>query len=136
MPEKVEDDIAVAVTYHPGKDRFLLLRRSGEMDVFPGAWDFPGGSIEKGEDAGKAALRELEEETGLLGTVIRTGEKHLVATRYGSYRLHPFLVKVDSGEVELNREHTEHRWVEPREVREMETVKELEKDFQLVGVEK
>lgn len=132
----VEDDIAVAVTYHPGKDRFLLLKRSSEMEVFPSCWNFPSGHTEQGEDPEDAALRELKEETGLVGSVLRTGEPHLVDSRYGEYRLHPFLVRVDSDEVSLNSEHVDHRWIEPSDVDSMETVKELGKDFELVGVER
>jgi 8-oxo-dGTP diphosphatase len=136
MPEKVEDDIAVAVTYHPGRDSFLLLKRGDDADVFPGRWDFPGGHLVEDEEPREAVLRELKEETGLIGAVVRTGESHVVDTEYGAYRLHPFLVKVEDDEVELSGEHTDFRWVEPREVQEMETVKELEKDFELVGVER
>lgn len=132
----IQDDIAVAVTYHPGKDSFLLLKRGEDADVFPGRWDFPGGHLESDEEPREAVLRELKEETGMLGTVIRAGESHVVDTEHGSYRLHPFLVKVDEEEIELSDEHVDSRWVEPREVQEMETVKELEKDFELVGVEK
>lgn len=136
MDERVKDDIAIAVTYHPEKDRFLLLKRGNDADVFPGKWDFPGGHLRDGEEFGEAVLRELKEETGLIGTVIRTGDSHVVGTRSGKYQLHPFLMKVESDEVELSEEHTDYCWVEPSEVGDMETVKELEKDFELVGVEK
>ena len=37
-------------------------------------WELPGGEISENEDFDKAALRELYEETGLLGTAIRYDE--------------------------------------------------------------
>lgn len=52
----------------------LLLRRSSQLVFYGGAWVFPGGRIDAadgqaGEDlraaAGRAAIRELAEETGL-----------------------------------------------------------------------
>ena len=38
---------------------------TGERIDTPGAWQMPQGGIDKGEDAEAAALRELEEETGV-----------------------------------------------------------------------
>jgi len=45
--------------------RYLLLRRSKGERVYPDLWQFVTGSIEGAEQASQAALRELEEETGL-----------------------------------------------------------------------
>jgi 8-oxo-dGTP diphosphatase len=46
--------------------RILLCRLSAtELDM--GMWTLPGGGVEFGEDPAVAALRELEEETGLVG---------------------------------------------------------------------
>jgi 8-oxo-dGTP pyrophosphatase MutT (NUDIX family) len=44
---------------------FLLIRDSYEN------WGFPKGHVESGEDAERAALREVEEETGLRGVELR-----------------------------------------------------------------
>ncbi|KAJ9449250.1 Nucleoside triphosphatase NudI [Diplonema papillatum] len=54
---------AVVVPRHGGKT--LVTRRPTGMRTFPRAWIFPGGSIDEGETADAAALRELKEETGL-----------------------------------------------------------------------
>jgi 8-oxo-dGTP diphosphatase len=49
-------------------DRILLTRLSAlEVDV--GAWTLPGGGVEFGEHPDAAVIRELEEETGLLGEI-------------------------------------------------------------------
>lgn len=130
----VEDDIVVAVTYNPEKDRFLLLKRDDSADVFPGCWDLPGGHLVEDESTRKGVLRELKEETGLLGEIIVTGEPHVVDSKYGEYRLHPFLVRVDSVDIDLSEEHVDHRWVNAGELEDMETVKAMERDFEAVGV--
>ena len=46
--------------------RVLLTRRPRHMRTFPGCWVLPGGSVDPGESTLAAALRELQEETGLL----------------------------------------------------------------------
>ena len=51
-----------------GAGRLLLCRLSAVTEA-AGAWTLPGGGIEFGEHPEAAALRELEEETGLIGTI-------------------------------------------------------------------
>lgn len=56
----------LAVVVHEG--RVLLVRRANPPDA--GLWGFPGGKIEHGETVAAAALRELLEETAVLGTTV------------------------------------------------------------------
>lgn len=53
---------AIAVVYHQGK--VLLIQRKTEPNA--GWWGFPGGHVELGETAMQAAIRELQEETGVI----------------------------------------------------------------------
>lgn len=45
----------------------LLLARLSAVEVEYGAWTLPGGGVDFGEHPDTAAVRELEEETGLVG---------------------------------------------------------------------
>jgi dihydroneopterin triphosphate diphosphatase len=48
-----------------GETQYLLLQRADDEELYPGIWQIVTGSLKKNERTEKAALRELEEETGL-----------------------------------------------------------------------
>jgi mutator protein MutT len=60
---------AVAVVVVPGEDgraAVILTRRASGLRRHGGQWALPGGRLEPGETPEQGALRELEEEVGLL----------------------------------------------------------------------
>jgi len=58
---------AVAALVLNHKDQLLLVKRS--VEPAKGKWCLPGGFIEIDESIEEAALRELEEETGIKGEI-------------------------------------------------------------------
>ncbi|MDO5713960.1 MAG: NUDIX domain-containing protein [Tissierellia bacterium] len=46
--------------------KILTTKRSMEKESNPGYWEFTCGTLEPGEDPIKGAIRELEEETGIV----------------------------------------------------------------------
>lgn len=59
--------LVVAIVFDPELKRVLLVRKiaKGHMRWMNGRLNGPGGKVEPGEDVYNAAVRELEEETGI-----------------------------------------------------------------------
>ena len=99
---------------------FLLLKRANKK-IYGHLWQGVAGKIETGESAWQAALRELNEETGL--KPIRMFIADYVSKFYEQIgdriNLVPvFGIEVDSEEVRLSDEHTEFRWMDVDEAEE------------------
>lgn len=92
---------------------FLLLKRA-ENEVYPGLWQMVSGRINPDEPAYLAAIRELEEETGLLPIkmwVVPTVNSFYYPKDDSVTMIPVFLFEVPyEGEVQLSEEHTEYLW--------------------------
>jgi 8-oxo-dGTP diphosphatase len=98
--------LAIAV-----KDKdFLLIKRG--LPPRKGMWAPPSGFIEVGETAEEACLRELKEETGVAGEivrlvgVVRREDKEV----YGDMLVVEYLVKVDNEELKPGKEAEDVRF--------------------------
>jgi dihydroneopterin triphosphate diphosphatase len=93
--------------------KVLLVRRA--TPVLRKAWCYIGGGIEEGETAWGAALREIEEETGISTVSLYTSNKFdqfYSPTEDYIYVAPVFVGYVDDQqEVTLNYEHSEYRWM-------------------------
>lgn len=106
-----------------GACHFLLLRVWNY-------WDFPKGEVEQDEDPLAAAVREVEEETGITDLEFPWGEVFLETEPYGSGRRRKvaryYLAVTREEQVELRvnpelgrAEHDEYRWVTFEEAQEL-----------------
>lgn len=99
-------------------DLFLVVKRNENDDLYPGAWEFPGGHIEEGETLKDGLKRELKEEIGF------TDEFNPIITHYydevkenNEELIHnleiDFIINVDSSKVKvkLSNEHSDYKWV-------------------------
>lgn len=108
--------IEVALGLVQENDRWLVSRRAPGR-VFAGLWEFPGGKMQDGETAITAAVREVQEETGLsvepveeLGTLVTSQPEH-------SVRLHLVLCRPVSGQAApCDCSILEVRWVTYQEL--------------------
>jgi len=93
-----ENPLPVALAIPIRNQRFLLIKRG--IAPRKGAWGFPSGFIESGETPEEACLRELKEETGISGRIVK-----LVGVRwlddkevYGDMLVVMYLVALNDGE--------------------------------------
>jgi dihydroneopterin triphosphate diphosphatase len=104
-----------------GKAEYLLLRRAPDEKLYPGIWQFISGSIEEGETAVDAALREMSEETGLVPEAFWVVPRVLsfYDPEWDSLNLVPFFAaRVPAGSLHvLSSEHVESGWFSYSEAR-------------------
>jgi 8-oxo-dGTP pyrophosphatase MutT (NUDIX family) len=64
-PELKQASVAVCIMSSPAGETLLITRRARGLRNHAGQWALPGGRRDPGESVEEAALRELQEETGL-----------------------------------------------------------------------
>lgn len=104
------------------RNRLLMVRQTYRGEVL---WTFPGGSIEEGETAEQAAIREVYEETGLRVAIIKRishGYSERIQGMYSCY-----LGEILSGELKLGKdpELTGIQWMAVEDLLENREVQRL-----------
>ncbi len=99
-------------------DLFLIVKRNDFDELYPSAWEFPGGHLERGETLKEGLKRELKEEIGI------TCEFNPIITNYydevkeiDGVLVHnleiDFIINVDRKniDIKLSNEHSCYKWV-------------------------
>lgn len=105
------------------QNKILVLRRSLDDENVPGRVDFPGGGVDPGETLNAAALREVEEEAGIVideqdlsleyAFSVYDTETDTVIVRL------LFIARTNSDDIRLSHEHIAFWWRDLDEVEEL-----------------
>lgn len=99
-------------------DELLIVKRNENDDLYPGAWEFPGGHLENGETIKEGLKRELYEEIGF------NLDFQPIITHYcdeiknkNNKQIHnieiDFIINVNKPDIAivLSDEHCDYKWV-------------------------
>ncbi len=93
----------------------------------PFQWSFPGGSLEPGETAAQAAIREAREEVSVEIEIIeKVGEREIELPKASRrYLISVFAARLNSGEPTAGPEASETGWFDLSEIASLDTTEQL-----------
>ena len=100
-------------------DKYLMLKRHQNDEVYPGKWEFPSGGIDFGEEVEDALIREVREEAGL--DISNIKRRIIGVTKYiiekedfvrDSFQINYLIEPTKIEDIKLSDEHEEFDWVE------------------------
>ncbi len=117
--------------------RILVLRRSRSVSTFQGKWAAVSGYIESVTPL-EQAYTEIREETGISRdqlTLITSGPVVWARGEGHGFAVHPFHFRVVDPKVQIEREHTESKWIPPSEIAGLDSVPRLLEAWERVVVD-
>ncbi|MDC0070012.1 NUDIX domain-containing protein [Nitrosopumilus sp.] len=114
-------------------DQILILKRSEKVRSMKGLWSGVSGIIENNENPIDRAKIEIFEEVGIKEKEIRLVKKlekmRIQSQQYKNHEweIFPFLFETKNENIELNWENSEFKWILPKELKNYQTVPNLEK---------
>lgn len=123
--------VVTCILEHEGK--ILLLKRSSLVGTYRGLWGGVAGFVEEDEAPYDTALKEIREEVGLdfeQVNLVKQGDPVEFSDVYDGRRydwvIYPFLFHVEEKEpIRIDWEHEDYQWVNPEDVKRLETVPHL-----------
>ena len=112
----------------------LILKKSHDDFNYPDKWSFCSGYVKEFEAAEDTIVREIKEETGLDGKIVKKGRIFQVVDSGKTWVVTPFLCKVDSDNVKLCHENTEYKWINLEDIGNYESVPGIKKALKTFGL--
>jgi 8-oxo-dGTP pyrophosphatase MutT (NUDIX family) len=107
--------LATALILNP-KNQLLLVKRRKETAVLPDKWGYPGGTIELGQTIEEAIHAEVKPETGFDVKISKIGKECEIHAGNKMIIAIPVLCRTETSEVTLDFEHTDFKWINPKDL--------------------
>ena len=123
----------IVTSFIKHNDQILILKRSEKVRSMKGLWSGVSGIIENNENPIDRAKIEIFEEVGIKEKEIRLVKKlekmKIQSQQYKNHEweIFPFLFETKNGNITLNWENSEFKWILPKELKNYQTVPSLEK---------
>ena len=124
----------IVTSFIKNDDKILILQRSDKVKSMKYLWAGVSGIIEKRDKTPlDRAKTEIREETGINEDEIEllksVEQIKIESTQYNNHEwnIFAFLFKTKNPKVKLNWENSDYSWIKPNELKNYETVPELEK---------
>ena len=123
----------IVTSFLTHNDKILILKRSEKVKTMKGLWSGISGIIENNEIPVERAKIEIFEEVGINQkyiTLIKTNKELCVESpQYKNHQwiIFPFFFKTDKNDIKLNWENSEFRWINVDQLKQFNTVPNLEK---------
>ncbi len=120
-----QTNACISIIINPDK-KILLLKRSDNDEWMPNKYALVGGKQEEGEDNYTTVLREVLEESSLvLDSLVYCYNK-----KENNHSVDVFVgICLDPNTIDLSNEHTDYKWVNGEEIKNMDTVPNLVSDI-------
>jgi len=123
----------IVTSFIKNNDKFLILKRSKNVRTMKDLWAGISGIIEKNETPLERAKIEIFEETGIKEDQIKllkaADEMRVGSPQYKNHEweVFPFLFESKNPVVKLNWENSDSKWILANELKNYNTVPNLEK---------
>ncbi|MBI2140742.1 NUDIX domain-containing protein [Candidatus Woesearchaeota archaeon] len=130
----------VVIVFVKCGEKILLLKRSCKVRAYRGEWQAVAGYLDEIKPLKQKAAEELKEEAGInprdinfwiFGTPYTFNDK-----RYKKeWAVHPVLVELKKKpRIKIDWEHTEYRWINPKDITKFDRVKNVDVGMKIVGL--
>ena len=123
----------IVTSFLTHNNKILILKRSQKVKTMKGLWSGISGVIENNEMPIERAKIEIFEEVGINQkyiTLVKSNKELCVESpQYKNHQwiIFPFFFKTDKNDIKLNWENSEFRWINVDQLKQFNTVPNLEK---------